>query len=391
MTKTYKHFHRIAWAATLLALCVIVFGGFVRLSNAGLSCPDWPTCYGRATWPTLEHEVSTANATFDRIVESHKTWREQLHRHLAAILGLFVLSLSLLEAKRRARAIWAPVACATLVAVSIPLYMQQQYYPAFALVSAGLLGLFGFAWWAGREPFIRITAILLAVIIMQAMLGMWTVTWLLKPIVVMAHLLGGLTTFSLLTWLSWKATPNTELINAIATPLKRWLWVGLVLLAIQIALGGWTSANYAALACGAEFPKCAGSWIPEHNFSEAFILWRGIGVDYEGGVLDGPARAAIQLMHRGMALIVTVYFVVLSVGMFRTNGLKYWSGLLLLLIVSQVALGIGNVLFSLPLWVAVAHNAGAALLLFVVVGLLARLREPEQELELELEPEPAAT
>lgn len=391
MTKTYKHFHRIAWAATLLALCVIVFGGFVRLSNAGLSCPDWPTCYGRATWPTDDHEVVAANAVFERVVESHKTWREQLHRHLAAILGLFVLSMSLLEAKRSARAIWAPVACATLVAVSIPLYMQQQYYPAFALVSAGLLGLFGFAWWAGREPFIRITAILLAVIIMQAMLGMWTVTWLLKPIVVMAHLLGGLTTFSLLTWLSWKATPNTELINAIATPLKRWLWIGLVLLAIQIALGGWTSANYAALACGAEFPKCAGSWLPEHNFSEAFILWRGIGVDYEGGVLDGPARAAIQLMHRGMALIVTVYFMVLGIGMFRTNGLKYWSGLLLLLIVCQVALGIGNVLFSLPLWVAVAHNAGAALLLFVVVGLLARLREPEQELELEPEPEPAAT
>jgi cytochrome c oxidase assembly protein subunit 15 len=381
MTKTYKHFHRIAWAASLLALCVIVFGSFVRLSHAGLSCPDWPTCYGRATWPSHEQEVVVANAVFERAVESHKTWREQFHRHIAALLGLLVLTLALLEAKRRQRAIWAPIVCAALVAISIPLYMQQHYYPAFALVSAGLLGLFGFAWWAGREPFTRSTAILLAVIIMQAMLGMWTVTWLLKPIVVMAHLLGGLTTFSLLTWLSWKATPNTDLIQALARPLKYLLWIGLGLLAIQIALGGWTSANYAALACGTEFPKCIGSWVPEHDFKEAFVIWRGIGVDYEGGVLDGPARAAIQLTHRGMAVLVTLYFSVLGIRMLLIPGLKYWAVLLLLLISVQVALGISNVVYSLPLWVAVAHNAGAALLLFVVVGLLARLREPDEKPE----------
>ena len=381
MTKTYKHFHRIAWAATILALCVIVFGGFVRLSNAGLSCPDWPTCYGRATWPTHDHEVAAANAVFERAVETHKAWREQFHRHIAAILGLLVLTLSLLEAKRRERAIWAPIACAALVAISIPLYMQQHYYPAFALVSAGLLGLFGFAWWAGREPFIRFTAILLAVIIMQAMLGMWTVTWLLKPVVVMAHLLGGLATFSLLTWLSWKATPNTDLIQASARSLKLLLWIGMGLLVIQITLGGWTSANYAALSCGNEFPKCIGSWMPAHDFKEAFVLWRGIGVDYEGGVLDGPARVAIQLAHRGMAVLVTFYFVALGIQMLRLHGLKYWAALLLLLISAQVALGISNVLFSLPLSVAVAHNAGAALLLFVVVGLLARLREPNESPE----------
>ena len=150
MTKTYKHFHRIAWAATLLCLCVIVFGSFVRLSTAGLSCPDWPTCYGRATWPTHDHEVVVANAVFERAVETHKAWREQFHRHIAGILGLLVLTLALLEAKRRERAIWAPIACSALVAISIPLYMHQHYYPAFALVSAGLLGLFGYAWWASR-------------------------------------------------------------------------------------------------------------------------------------------------------------------------------------------------------------------------------------------------
>jgi cytochrome c oxidase assembly protein subunit 15 len=384
MNPTYKHFHRIAWAAVLLALVVIAIGGFVRLSHAGLSCPDWPTCYGRATWPAHEADVAIANASFERAVEVSKAWREQFHRHIAATLGLLVLTLSLLEAKRRKHNVWIPVLCSALVAVSIPLYMFGQHTTAFALAGSGILGLLGFAFKSGPEPYIRFTAILLAVIIFQAMLGMWTVTWLLKPIVVMSHLLGGLTTFSLLTWLAWRATPNTELIQGDAVWLKKMLWIGLVLLVIQIALGGWTSANYAALACGTDFPKCAGQWWPEHDFSEALVLWRGIGVDYEGGVLDGPARVAIQLMHRGMALVVAAYLLFLAIKMIRTPGLVYWGSLLAVLLTAQVALGITNVLKGLPLWSAVAHNIGAALLLFVVVGLLARLREPEQN------PEPLA-
>lgn len=378
MNPTYKHFHRIVWAALLLALAVIAFGGFVRLSHAGLSCPDWPTCYGRATWPVHEADVAAANAGFERAVEVSKTWREQFHRHIAGVLGLLVLTLSLLEAKRRKHMVWIPVLCSVLVAASIPLYMSDQHALAFAMSGAGILGLLGFAFKSGPEPFIGFTAILLAVIVFQAMLGMWTVTWLLKPIVVMAHLLGGLTTFSLLTWLAWRATPNTELIQGDATLLKRLLWVGLALLVVQIALGGWTSANYAALACGTDFPKCAGQWWPAQDFREAFVLWRGIGVDYEGGVLDGPARAAIQMTHRGMAIVVVAYLLYVAIRMIRTPGLVYWGTVLTGLLCVQVALGITNVLKGLPLWSAVAHNAGAALLLFAVVGLLARLREPEQ-------------
>jgi heme a synthase len=378
MNPTYKHFHRIVWAALLLALAVIAFGAFVRLSHAGLSCPDWPTCYGRATWPVHEAEVAAANAGFERDVEVGKAWREQVHRHIAGILGLLVLSLSLLEARRRRHAVWIPVLCALAVAVSIPVYMFVDHVPAFALAGSGILGLLGFAYRAGPEPFTRFTAILLAVIVFQAMLGMWTVTWLLKPIVVMAHLLGGLTTFSLLTWLAWRATPNTELIQGDARLLKKLLWVGLGLLIVQIALGGWTSANYAALACGTDFPKCAGQWWPVQDYPEGFVLWRGIGVDYEGGVLDGPARVAIQMAHRGMAAVVAGYLLFIAVKMIRTPGLVYWGSMLAVLLSAQVALGITNVLKGLPLWSAVAHNAGAALLLFVVVGLLARLREPEQ-------------
>lgn len=378
MNTTYRHFHRIAWAALLLALAVIVFGGFVRLSHAGLSCPDWPTCYGRATWPVHADDVAEANARFERAVETHKAWREQLHRHIAGLLGLLVLTLSLLEAKRRRHAVWVPVLCSVLVAASIPVYMRVDHVPAFALASAGMLGLLAFAYRSGPEPHIRFTAVLLAVIIFQAMLGMWTVTWLLKPVVVMAHLLGGLATFSLLTWLAWRATPDTALVQGDARLLRKLLWLGLALLVVQIALGGWTSANYAALACGTDFPKCAGQWWPAQDYREALVLWRGIGVDYEGGVLDGPARIAIQMMHRMMAVLVSGYLAYIAIRMIRTPGLVYWGSVLAALLCVQVGLGITNVLKGLPLWSAVAHNAGAALLLFTVVGLLARLREPEQ-------------
>jgi len=387
MTNSFKHFHRIAWAAALLALCVIVFGGFVRLSNAGLSCPDWPTCYGRATWPVQEHEVAAANAVFERSVEVHKAWREQFHRHIAAILGLLVLALAVIAARRRRLGIASIVSAAGLVALSIPaytgisgLFAANHVFAVGLFLVAELILLIQAVRWSNEDA-ARLSALLLAVIIFQAVLGMWTVIWLVKPIIVMAHLMGGLLTFSMLTWLAWCATPDTELIQGIARPLKTALWLGLALLAIQIALGGWTSANYAALACGTDFPKCLGQWLPAHDFSEAFVLWRGIGVDYEGGVLDGPARVAIQLVHRGMAVIVALYLLGIALKLIRTPGLVYWGSLLLLLVLAQVALGISNVVYSLPLWVAVAHNAGAALLLFVVVGLLARLREPEQSPE----------
>ena len=152
------------------------------------------------------------------------------------------------------------------------------------------------------------------------------------------------------------------------------LLIGLVLLAIQIALGGWTSANYAALACGTDFPKCAGQWWPAHDFREGFVLWRGVGVDYEGGVLDGPARIAIQLAHRVMGVVVFVGLLAFAARLLRTPGLRAWAVALALLTCAQVALGILNVKLSLPLSVAVMHNGGAALLLFVLVSLLARLR-----------------
>ncbi len=383
MSSPYRHYHRLAWAAVLLALVVIVFGGFVRLSNAGLSCPDWPTCYGKATWPTQDHEIASANQNFERAVEVSKAWREQFHRHIAALLGVLVLALSLLAVRKRPHGVASVLLAAGLVALSIPVYtgigdrLAPDHVLSIALVLAGELILLVQALrWSGGDA-ARMGAITLMVIVFQAVLGMWTVIWLVKPVIVMAHLLGGLATLSLLTWLAWKTTPGSALVQAEAPRLRRLLWIGLVLLVVQIALGGWTSANYAALACGTDFPKCLGQWWPAHDFREGFVLWRGIGVDYEGGVLDGPARVAIQLSHRLMAVLVTGHLLVVGIRMFRTPGLRYWATLLTLLLVSQVTLGILNVKLALPLWTAVGHVAGAALLLFVIVGLLARLRAPE--------------
>ncbi|GGD51814.1 COX15/CtaA family protein [Pseudoxanthomonas indica] len=372
----YRHFHRIAWLAVALALGVIVFGAFVRLSNAGLSCPDWPTCYGRATWPKATHEVVDHAASAIRPFETHKAWREQIHRHLAATLGTLVLILSLLAARRRRFGLATILGASALVAAAIPLYMHGEHVAAsvLAIIGEAILLVAAFRW--SNIDLARATALTLAVIIFQALLGMWTVTWLLKPIVVMGHLVGGLTTFSLLVWIAWRAT-DRPITLAGARVLRNWVIVGLVLLGIQIALGGWVSANYAAVACGLDFPKCVGRWWPPTNFSEGFVLWRGIGVDYEGGVLDGASRIAIQMTHRIMAVIVALYMLLLSWRLLRTPGMRGWAVTVLVLILAQFTLGVLNVKLNLPLHVAVAHNAGAALLLFTLVSLCARLRSPE--------------
>jgi cytochrome c oxidase assembly protein subunit 15 len=379
----HRYFRRIAWLAAVLALGVIVFGAFVRLSNAGLSCPDWPTCYGRATWPKAAADAVEHAASEIRPFETHKAWREQVHRHAAAILGLLVLSLALLAARRRAWGVAWILGPALLIAAGIPLYMQGQYTLAVALAALGetLLLVAALRWWgrnAGADDghLVSVSALTLMVIVFQALLGMWTVTWLLKPIVVMGHLLGGLLTFSLILWMAWRAT-DAPIRLAQAASLRRWTWGVLALLAVQIALGGWTSANYAALACGNDFPQCVNRWWPPHDFREGFVLWRGIGVDYEGGVLDGQSRIAIQLAHRMMAVVVFAALIAFALRLWRTAGMRGWATALAVLSMAQVALGIANVKLGLPLTVAVLHNAGAVLLLFVLVTLLARVRAPE--------------
>lgn len=371
MSRSTRTLRYLSLLAALFAFGLVMFGAFVRLSNAGLSCPDWPTCYGKATWPEHAHEIAKADAAFpDRPFETHKAWREQVHRMLAGMLGCAVFAMALIAAWRQRWATAAVLGSALLAVVGIVFYMHRDYGAssvisvlAIALPLAAAAGL--------RRPGAwRITVMALGVIIFQAMLGMWTVTLLLKPIVVMGHLLGGMTTFALLAWAALRYAGVGAADDRLAG-LRRWVVLGVMVLAIQIALGGWTSSNYAALACGTDFPKCLGQWLPATDFHQGFVLWRGIGVNYEGGVLDMAARSAIQIVHRIGALVTFCYLGWLSYRVVR-HGLRRQGIAIAVALVIQVLLGISNVHFGLPLWVATAHNGVAAALLFTLLATLAR-------------------
>ncbi len=317
--------HRLAMFAAIIAFCVIVLGAWVRLSHAGLGCPDWPGCYGQLTWPNAVEEIQTANQAFpERPFESNKAWREMIHRYLAGALVLLVFSMSWLA-------------------------------------------------WRGPEvlhKFRPITTALVVLIIFQALLGMWTVTLKLKPIIVMAHLLGGLTNFSLVLWLMFSSRRQYSDKPSMAVRRMRGpIVVAIIVLGVQIALGGWTSANYAALACP-DFPTCGGQWWPETNFREGFILWREIGVNYEGGLLDGPSRVAIHLAHRIGAVVTLLVLLTLAFRLLKIPRLRTGGHMLMSLVLLQFTLGIMNVVLYLPLPNAVAHNAGATLLLATLLGLL---------------------
>lgn len=320
-------FQRLATFAALLTFVVIVLGAWVRLTDAGLGCPDWPGCYGRLAWPSSSESVESASLNFpDRPVDSGKALREMVHRYVAGFLGLVVLGLAVM------------------------------------------------AWRHAREPEqpVVLPTVLLGLIVFQALLGMWTVTLLLKPAVVMAHLLGGMATFALLVWLALRSHQRHWQPTLPARRLHGGVIAALIVVIVQIALGGWVSANYAALSCGGDFPACLDQWWPETDFLEGFIFWREIGIDYEGGVLDQPARTAIHLAHRIGALVVAGVVGWLAIRLLREQVL-YGSGIVLtVLLIGQITLGILNVTLGLPRPVAVAHNGGAALLLAMLIYLLHR-------------------
>lgn len=380
----------LAWVACVLAFFLIMYGSFVRLSNAGLSCPDWPTCYGRITWPVKPAAVAKADKAFpNRPVETHKAWREQTHRFAAGTLGLLVLAEALVATFAAKRRFGLVIAAVVLIGIGIPMYMARNYVMASVLAALGEALLLGVAFlWRG-SGWRRIAVLALAVVCFQALLGMWTVTWLLKPIVVSGHLLGGMATFALLAWVASRqggrvhfSRPTEDADRAplksepdpVLFPVFRAAVIGVVLLACQIFLGGWTSSNYAALACGiggSAFPTCLGQWWPAMDFHQGFILWRGIGVDFQGGILDAAARTAIQMVHRFGAAVVFVYVLWLAHKAGRA-GLRGHAVALAALLFAQIALGISNVVLGLPLPIAVAHTGGAALLLFALVSLLVR-------------------
>lgn len=318
-------YRRLLWFATGLTLLVVVLGAYVRLTDAGLGCPDWPGCYGQLI-PEFIDADDAATQYPARPLESGKAWREMVHRYAASTLGFVIILIALLA-------------------------LRNRHLP--------------------EQP-VALPLLTLAVVVFQGLLGMWTVTLLLKPVVVMGHLLGGLTTLSLLFWLlleERRCIPSEREYRRVAMPAA----IALVVLIGQIALGGWTSSNYAALACP-DLPTCLGQWWPqEADFSEGFIMWRGLGVDYEFGVLEAPARVAIHVMHRLGAVLATLTIGGVALG----YALKYrdWPPMRLAAtavgaaLLAQVSLGLATVWFGLPLPVATAHNAVAAVLLLTVINL----------------------
>jgi cytochrome c oxidase assembly protein subunit 15 len=322
-------FRRLILIATFLAFGVVVLGAYVRLSDAGLGCPDWPGCYGQISPHHAADNIAAAAATQpEGPVSQPKAWKEMIHRYFAGTLGLLIL------------------------AIAITAWVKRRE------VSHG---------WG-------LPGLLLLVVVFQALLGMWTVTEQLKPLVVTGHLIGGMTTLALLTWLWLRETRIRGASYLPRAPwLKPWAMLGLGLLAVQIMLGGWVSTNYAALAC-TDFPTCHGAWIPPMDFGPAFTLHRALGMDAQGGLLSHEALTAIHWTHRLGALIVFVYLGWLGSKVLKTQGFKSMGALVLSLLTLQVILGITNVLTSLPLPIAVAHNAGAALLLVTLITLNFKLK-----------------
>jgi cytochrome c oxidase assembly protein subunit 15 len=215
---------------------------------------------------------------------------------------------------------------------------------------------------------------LVALVIFQGLLGMWTVTLLLKPLIVVLHLIGGLSTLSLLGWLAMRPPEVVE--RSDNGGLRKLAALGLAMLALQIMLGGWTSSNYAALACP-DFPTCQNSYWPDMDMKDAFVLWRGLGIDYEGGVLDHPARVAIHFVHRLGAIAAALILGALSYLAWRrgtTPAVRTAGVLLGLILVAQLILGPVMVMRALPLALATAHNGVAALLLLATVRINRVLR-----------------
>jgi cytochrome c oxidase assembly protein subunit 15 len=332
---------RLALTGVLLCLVVIVLGAWVRLTDAGLGCPDWPGCYGHVTPAGAEkNEGKIESYSPGWEYDSGKAWREMIHRYAATVLGLIIVFIA---------------------AIALAYRRERPMSPVYAMV-------------------------LLATVVFQGVLGAFTVWWLVKPTVVVLHLAGGLTTLSLLFWLWLQMRRTTRAVRPAAgatriTALdgaRRAAIVATVIVGMQTLLGGWTSTNYAAVACP-DLPKCQGQWWPEGmDYKDAFVLWRGLDINYTGGVLEHPARVAIHFTHRLGAIVATLavlfaaWLAIRNAPTALVRNAGWWAAGALGL---QLLIAFAMILKAFPLSLATAHNAGAALLIMALLVLNRRLRE----------------
>lgn len=313
---------KVVLASVMLAFVVIVLGAYTRLTDAGLGCPDWPGCYGHFTVPQTEEHIEAAENAFpERPFEAHKAWNEMIHRYFASSLGLLILI------------------------IFIASFVKRSYHSPVKL------------------PFF-----LLLLVMFQGALGMWTVTLNLLPVVVMGHLLGGFSVISCCYLLYLRLTPyRIPGGDSHMTKFAKYTAIGIGVLVAQIALGGWTSANYASLAC-TDLPICQGNWYERIDISGAFSVPEAM--NYEYGAHDYNERMTMHIAHRFGALITFLYISWIALRLYTNAAsqfIKRHAVVLMLVLGVQILLGVSNVVFSLPLGVAVAHNAVAALLLLVMV------------------------
>ncbi|MCG9630498.1 COX15/CtaA family protein [Vibrio sp. Isolate30] len=321
MNSTPRPLLLLVKVSLILTLTVIILGAYTRLSDAGLGCPDWPGCYGKLVVPSSESAVANANLEYpERVLEADKAWIEMVHRYFAGTLGLLIFAITAWSISKRVTPIGLPLLIA-------------------------------------------------ATVIFQALLGMWTVTLKLMPVIVMAHLMGGFTLLSLLSLLHCRLNKVGQGFAPFKSLwLRFWASISLVVVIGQILLGGWTSSNYAALVC-TQLPICEGNWLAYLDFDKAFDLWQRGHDNYEFGVLEYPARLTIHVMHRfgAMAAVLVVLITVYQLWSQAGHGQRKLGAILAFVLFCQVGLGISNVWFHLPISVAVMHNLVAALLLVTLV------------------------
>ena len=331
-----KNNNKLVAFTTLLAFCVVVFGAYVRLSDAGLGCPDWPGCYGYFGPPTSVNELSDASKMFpDQPVDAKKAWTEMVHRYLATALGFLIF---------------------VLFCWSIRNKLGQQPTPT-------------------ADNKTKLATVLFLLVIFQGLLGMWTVTLKVHPMIVLAHLAGGMSTLALLFYFYKKLTPSSLPVDK-TKKFTGVLLIGFVLLIIQIMLGGWTSSNYAALGCP-DIPLCYGQLWPDNmDFSTAFWSWQSLGNNYEGGLLPPPAKTAIHFTHRVGAVITLLALSALGIQYLRNSSrnIRIAAQYFLAALITQFVLGVVMVWSSINIVLATAHNGFAALLLLSFINLLYTLK-----------------
>ncbi len=332
--KSWK-FLRLALTAALVSYLSVVFGAYTRLSEAGLGCPNWPGCYGKLFTPLTAHDLPPPPESAGKPEE--RAWKEMVHRYLSGVLGLLLLRLAWLgwQLKRRKR-------------------NQQVLIPlATMLLTFGL-----------------------------SIAGALTVSLQFKPLVMMMQILGGMAILGALWWIVmreqkfWKSAGPSPVTRS----LRPRALVALVIVVLQIALGGWSMVNYAGLACP-DFPTCQGAWWPAMDYLEGFTLWRHVGLQYDSKLLDLASATAIHMAHRLGALIALLYVGWLALRVLRVGAedkLRLYGLLVLLLLAEEILLGIMQVETHLPLAVAVMHNAVAALLLLSLITLYHVVRSPRK-------------